>query len=63
MVLDGGPCQPLQLTDTAKEQVLKLDSKVPVSEIRIGVDSAAPLPEGGEPALSFTEITIRARPS
>ena len=60
VTLDGGTCQPLQLTDTAAEQVLKLDSKVPVSQIRIGIDGATRLPEGGEPALSLTEITIRA---
>ena len=62
VVLDGGPCSRLELADTADDQVLKLDSNVPVSEIRIGVDTAAPPREDGEPVLSFTEITIRARP-
>jgi hypothetical protein len=62
VVLDGGPCQRLELADTANEQVLKLDSRVPVREIRIGVDAADPSREDGEPVLSFTEISIRARP-
>jgi hypothetical protein len=62
VMLDGGPCQRLVLADTAEEQVLKLDSKVLVREVRIGVDAAAPPREDGEPVLSFTEITIRARP-
>jgi hypothetical protein len=35
---------------------------VPVSEIRIGVDAVAPPREDGEPVLSFTENSIRARP-
>ena len=63
VVLDGGPCQRLDLADLADEQKLELDSKVPVSEVRIGVDTAAPAREDGEPVLSITEITIRARPS
>jgi hypothetical protein len=63
VVLDGGPCQRLELADTADEQVLELDSGVPVSEIRIGVDAVAPPREDGEPVLSFTEITVRARPA
>jgi hypothetical protein len=63
VVLDGGPCQRLDLADTPDEQPLELDSTVPVSEIRIGVDTAYPPREDGEPVLSFTEITVRARPS
>jgi hypothetical protein len=62
VVLDGGSCQRLELADTPDEQRLELDSKVPVREIRIGVDTAVPPREDGEPVLSFTEITLRARP-
>jgi hypothetical protein len=62
VVLDRGPCQPFLLDDTAQEHLLELDSRVEVSEVRIGVDTAVPPPEGGQPVLSFTEITILARP-
>ena len=63
VLLDGGPCQRLELADAAEQQMLELDSKVPVSQVRIGVDAVAPPRDDGEPVLSFTEITIRARPS
>ena len=63
VLLDGGPCQRLELADAAEQQVLELDSRVPVSQVRIGVDAVAPPRDDGEPVLSFTEITIRARPS
>jgi hypothetical protein len=63
VTFDGAPCQALQLEDDANEQVLKIDSTVPVSTIRIGVDAAKPQREDGEPVLSFTEIGVRARPT
>jgi len=63
VVLDGGPCQRLDLKDVADAQDRELDSRVPVREIRIGVDAAEPPREDGEPVLSFTEITIKARPA
>ena len=62
VTFDGAPCQPLDLEDDANEQVLKIDTTVPVSTIRIGVDAAKPQREDGEPVLSFTEIGVRARP-
>ena len=51
VTFDGGPCQPLELAETADEQVLAIDSTVPVSTIRIGVDRAAAQRQDGEPVL------------
>ena len=63
VTFDGAPCQALDLKDDAAEQTLKIDSTVPVSTIRIGVDAVQPQREDGEPVLSFTEIGVRARPT
>jgi hypothetical protein len=61
---DGGPCQSLALLeDVPDEQEREVDSAVPVSTIRIGVDAVVPQREDGEPLLSITEITVKARPS
>ena len=60
---DGGPCRNLPLTDVAEWQNLKVDSGVAVSTVRIGVDTAYPAPDGGQPRLSITEIVLRSRPA
>ena len=40
-----------------------MDSGVAVSTVRIGVDTAYPAPDGGQPRLSITEIVLRSRPA
>jgi hypothetical protein len=60
---DGGPCRNLPLADKPEWQALKVDSGVAVSTVRIGVDTAYPAPDGGQPRLSITEIVLRSRPA
>ncbi|HET9648954.1 MAG TPA: zinc ribbon domain-containing protein [Microlunatus sp.] len=59
----GDQCVPMALEDVER-QPLTLDTKVPVSSIRIGVQSAYPpaQPAGAQPVLTITEITLLARP-
>lgn len=59
----GDQCVPFTLEDVERQPVA-LDTLVPVDSIRIGVQSAiAPAqPAGAQDVLSFTEITLLARP-
>lgn len=62
ITFDGGPCNSFPLTEPAGWQFLTVDSRVPVTTVRIGVDLAYPARADGQPLLSLTEITIRSRP-
>ncbi len=59
---DGGACNSFPLEDKADWQSLKVDSLVPVSTIRIGVDTTYAAREDGQALLSITEILVKARP-
>jgi len=61
---DGGPCRNLPLQDVAGWQMIEVDSGVAVSTVQIGVDTAYEAqPDGAQPRLSITEISLRSRPS
>lgn len=63
VVFGEGPCQTVTLQDLEFERI-KIDSRSPVTTVRIGVQSAHPstVPDGVDQRLSFTEITLRSRP-
>jgi len=61
ITFDDGICQAVELTDVAEEQEVPVDSRVPVSTIRIGIDRVVSPGENGEPVLSITEIAVLAR--
>jgi hypothetical protein len=57
-------CVPISLAD-AERQPIALDTKIGVTSIRIGVQSAyqPTQPAGAQQVLGFTEITLLARPT
>ena len=59
---DTANCRRFVLENVASTQVLKLDSKTTVSQIRIGIDTTFAEPADGQHVLSITEIGVRARP-
>ena len=60
---DNGECRRFTLADTGDLQRLVVDSAVPVSSLRLGVDTAFPAGDDGKAVLSLTEIALRARPA
>lgn len=60
----GDQCNSYPLADV-QLQTITVDTKVPVSSLRVGVQDAFPpaQPAGVQPLLAFTEITLLARPS
>jgi hypothetical protein len=59
----GDQCVDRTLADV-QQQMVALDTEVPVDSVRISVQTAYPpdQPTGGQDVLGFTEITLRSRP-
>ncbi len=60
---DDGPCRAFRLTNTVKQEPIKLDSEVAVTSVRIGIGSAYPAGTDAQPLISITEIRLQAYPS
>ena len=62
VAFDNGPCQVVNLTAAPGQQVIKIDSEKPVSQMLIGISSAYPAPNA-QPLISLTEVILKAYPS
>lgn len=58
-----GPCTPVTLANDSKQQPIGLDSKVPVTQLRLGIASTYPAGPDAKPLISLTEVVIRAFPN
>ncbi len=59
---DNGVCQPVTLTNSPEQTVIKLDSKKPISQVRIGIGAAYPAGADAQPLISITEVILKAYP-
>ena len=62
LTFDNGTCHPEDLTDTADQQVITIDSRVPVTQLSLGIGSAH-LGGASTPQISLTEVWIQTYPS
>lgn len=61
--VDGGPCQPFTLAPTDTQEPIDLDSRAPVTQVRIGIGSAYPAAPDAKPLISLTEVRLMTFPS
>lgn len=59
---DNGPCQSADLADDAKQQVININSEVPVTRMTLGVGSAH-LGGAASQQISLTEVWLQTYPS
>ena len=62
IVFDSGPtCITKQLSDKSGQQVIKIDSGKPVTQMMIGISAATT--GKPQPQISITEVILKAYPS
>jgi hypothetical protein len=62
VAFDNGSCQTVRLTRDAIQKEIPLDSEIAVTQVRIGIASTHPAPNG-QPLVSITELALRSYPS
>jgi hypothetical protein len=58
-----GSCTPVTLADGPEQAPIAIDSKTPVTQLRLGIGSAYPAGADAKPLISLTEVMIRSYPS
>lgn len=62
LTLPDGTCTPVTLANSPEQAPIEIDSKTPITQLRLGIGSAYPAGADAKQLISLTEVIIRSYP-